>query len=204
MQAAPVARIYERFWRPARLLHRQLSFVLRGSARRTPSPARDRPQPNTGRRLRNRCFCAPDGARSRNRCRLRPVLAHAQPRASGSPVSRGPPTWLSFEARFSSFLSSPERFPSINCCGALHLFDQPDAALREMGRVLSPERPCVDPDHDSARPFGWHRVLPGTVHSFRFLQGRRVESSGCAVTVSRSSDRSGTGSAFTLLARKIA
>jgi SAM-dependent methyltransferase len=29
-------------------------------------------------------------------------------------------------------------FQNINCCGALHLFDQPDAALREVERVLHP------------------------------------------------------------------
>ena len=29
-------------------------------------------------------------------------------------------------------------FPYINCCGALHLFDKPDAALKEIGRVLEP------------------------------------------------------------------
>ena len=27
-------------------------------------------------------------------------------------------------------------FPYVNCCGALHLFDQPDAALKEIGRIL--------------------------------------------------------------------
>jgi SAM-dependent methyltransferase len=29
-------------------------------------------------------------------------------------------------------------FPYVNCCGALHLFSRPDAALREIGRVLTP------------------------------------------------------------------
>jgi SAM-dependent methyltransferase len=29
-------------------------------------------------------------------------------------------------------------FQSVNCCGALHLFDQPDLALREIVRVLHP------------------------------------------------------------------
>jgi SAM-dependent methyltransferase/uncharacterized protein YbaR (Trm112 family) len=28
--------------------------------------------------------------------------------------------------------------PYVNCCGALHLFDRPDAALKEMARVLMP------------------------------------------------------------------
>lgn len=30
-------------------------------------------------------------------------------------------------------------FPYVNCCGALHLFDRPEAALSEIGRILSPE-----------------------------------------------------------------
>jgi len=29
-------------------------------------------------------------------------------------------------------------FPYVNCCGALHLFDRPDAALKEISRILSP------------------------------------------------------------------
>jgi ubiquinone/menaquinone biosynthesis C-methylase UbiE len=29
-------------------------------------------------------------------------------------------------------------FPYVNCCGALHLFDRPDAALTEIRRVLEP------------------------------------------------------------------
>jgi ubiquinone/menaquinone biosynthesis C-methylase UbiE len=29
-------------------------------------------------------------------------------------------------------------FPYVNCCGALHLFDRPDDALREIRRILSP------------------------------------------------------------------
>ncbi len=33
---------------------------------------------------------------------------------------------------------SDASFPYINCCGALHLFDQPDAALKEINRVLEP------------------------------------------------------------------
>jgi SAM-dependent methyltransferase len=32
-----------------------------------------------------------------------------------------------------------EAFPYINCCGALHLFDHPDSALKEIRRILSPE-----------------------------------------------------------------
>jgi SAM-dependent methyltransferase/uncharacterized protein YbaR (Trm112 family) len=28
--------------------------------------------------------------------------------------------------------------PHVNCCGALHLFDRPDAALKEIARILSP------------------------------------------------------------------
>lgn len=29
-------------------------------------------------------------------------------------------------------------FPYVNCCGALHLFSRPDAALKEIGRILIP------------------------------------------------------------------
>jgi ubiquinone/menaquinone biosynthesis C-methylase UbiE/uncharacterized protein YbaR (Trm112 family) len=29
-------------------------------------------------------------------------------------------------------------FHHVNCCGALHLFDRPDAALKEIGRILEP------------------------------------------------------------------
>jgi ubiquinone/menaquinone biosynthesis C-methylase UbiE len=46
-------------------------------------------------------------------------------------------------------------FPYVNCCGALHLFDRPDSALREIRRILTPEgRLCVQTTIRPARSAG--------------------------------------------------
>jgi ubiquinone/menaquinone biosynthesis C-methylase UbiE len=46
-------------------------------------------------------------------------------------------------------------FPYVNCCGALHLFDRPDSALKEIGRILGPEgHVCVQTTIRPARSAG--------------------------------------------------
>jgi SAM-dependent methyltransferase/uncharacterized protein YbaR (Trm112 family) len=48
-----------------------------------------------------------------------------------------------------------EAFPYVNCCGALHLFDRPDSALKEIRRILSPEgHLCVQTTIRPARSAG--------------------------------------------------
>jgi ubiquinone/menaquinone biosynthesis C-methylase UbiE len=64
----------------------------------------------------------------------RPMLKHAQRLAEASGIQN-----IQF-VRASAF-SMPfadGTFPYVNCCGALHLFDNPDAALGEIHRILHP------------------------------------------------------------------
>jgi ubiquinone/menaquinone biosynthesis C-methylase UbiE len=51
-------------------------------------------------------------------------------------------------------------FSYVNCCGALHLFDRPDAALREIGRILEPGgHLCVQTTIRPARSAGFAYFL---------------------------------------------
>lgn len=51
-------------------------------------------------------------------------------------------------------------FPYVNCCGALHLFDRPDAALREIARILEPGgHLCVQTTIRPARSAGFAYFL---------------------------------------------
>ncbi len=64
-----------------------------------------------------------------------PMLRHARRRISSEGLKnivliRGSAFRLPFR---------PAAFTYINCCGALHLFDRPEEALREMARVLCPK-----------------------------------------------------------------
>ena len=94
-------------------------------------------------------------------------------------------------------------FPLINCCGALHLFDQPDAALGEMGAGSAPGRTPVDPDHDPARPFGGIAYFLERFIRFGFFKQdelkQRMRRNGFEIVRSERHRIS-----FTLLARKIA
>jgi SAM-dependent methyltransferase len=55
-------------------------------------------------------------------------------------------------------------FHAVNCCGALHLFDQPDLALREIGRVLHPAgqlsvQTTIRPEHSGGIAYFLERFI---------------------------------------------
>jgi SAM-dependent methyltransferase len=55
-------------------------------------------------------------------------------------------------------------FQSVNCCGALHLFDQPDLALKEIGRVLHPAghlsvQTTIRPEHSGGMAYLLERFI---------------------------------------------
>ncbi len=55
-------------------------------------------------------------------------------------------------------------FERINCCGALHLFDRPDDALREMARVMHPDgrlsvQTTIRPAHSGGLAFFLERLI---------------------------------------------
>ena len=55
-------------------------------------------------------------------------------------------------------------FPCVNCCGALHLFDRPDLALKEIERVLGPAgrlsvQTTIRPEHSGGVAYFLERVI---------------------------------------------
>lgn len=64
----------------------------------------------------------------------RPMLAHAQRLMKRDGLSNV----LFMRASAFCMPFADGVFPYVNCCGALHLFDQPDAALEEIRRILKP------------------------------------------------------------------
>lgn len=55
-------------------------------------------------------------------------------------------------------------FHQVNCCGALHLFDQPDQALKEIGRVLHSEghfsaQTTIRPEHSGGAAYLLERFI---------------------------------------------
>jgi SAM-dependent methyltransferase len=202
MQAAPVARIYERFWRP-------LGYYI-ASSRPFSEEVRAvlQLQQETDRSRLLDVGCG-TGVFSRPLARAAglvvafdlswPMLNRAQWLARQQGTSnlafiRGTVLKLPFIAG---------AFPSINCCGALHLFDQPDAALREMGRVLSPGghvsiQTTIRPDHSGGMAYFLERFI-----RFGFFKEdelkERMRRHGFEILRSERHRIS-----FTLLARKIA
>jgi SAM-dependent methyltransferase/uncharacterized protein YbaR (Trm112 family) len=60
------------------------------------------------------------------------------------------------------FIASTFRY--INCCGALHLFDQPESALKEIERVLHPEgylsvQTAIRPEHSGGIAYLLERLI---------------------------------------------
>ncbi len=65
-------------------------------------------------------------------------------------------------------------FPYVNCCGALHLFDRPDAALKEIGRILCPGgHLCVQTTIRPVRSVGIAYLLERFIR-FGFFEEREL------------------------------
>jgi SAM-dependent methyltransferase len=163
MQAAPVASIYERLWRP-------LGYYIASSrpfSEEVCAVLRLQQETDRSRILDVACGT---GVFARPLARAAglvvafdlswPMLDRAQWLAHREGTAnlafiRGTVFRLPFVAG---------AFPTINCCGALHLFDQPDAALREMGRVLRPGghvsiQTTIRPDHSGGVAYFLERFI---------------------------------------------
>jgi SAM-dependent methyltransferase len=139
MQSRPVVSIYEGFWRRAgyfiassRPFEREIRAILQLGSRADSTRVLD-------------LACGP-GVFTRPLARQAsgfvvgfdlswPMLREARQRAKAEGISniylvRGTAFRLPFIAG---------AFPLVNCCGALHLFDNPDLALDEIERVSGPE-----------------------------------------------------------------
>jgi SAM-dependent methyltransferase/uncharacterized protein YbaR (Trm112 family) len=202
MQAAPVARIYERFWRP-------LGYYIASSRSFTEEVRAVLRLQQESDRSRILDVACGTGVFARPLAReaglvvafdlSRPMLDRArwlarQDGTANLAFIRGTVFRLPF---------IDEAFPTINCCGALHLFDQPDAALREMGRVLRPGghvsiQTTIRPDHSGGTAY----VLERLIRFGFFKEGElkeRMRRHGFEILISERNRIS-----FTLLARKTA
>jgi ubiquinone/menaquinone biosynthesis C-methylase UbiE len=139
MQTALVVAVYERIWRrigyfvaSSRTFGREIATIVRYNRGRNDARILD-------------LACGP-GVFTRPLARessglvvgfdlSRPMLRHACRRIDREGLAnvflvRGTVFHLPF---------ADESFSCVNCCGALHLFDRPDDALAEIGRVLVPD-----------------------------------------------------------------
>jgi ubiquinone/menaquinone biosynthesis C-methylase UbiE len=139
MQSRLIVAVYERIWRrigyrlaSSRSFTRELRTVLRLANGRISDRTLD-------------LACGP-GVFTRPLARLnngiiigldlsRPMLSHAQRQIQ----KEGLKNILLIRASAFSMPFADATFQYVNCCGALHLFDRPEAALKEIARVLNRE-----------------------------------------------------------------
>lgn len=138
MQAPLIVSIYEKLWRQigyylasSRAFDKELQTVLRLGSGRNISQALDLAC-GTG------VFTRPLARQAESFVvgldLSRPMLKHAQRLAEACAIRN----ILFVRASAFSMPFLDGAFPYVNCCGALHLFDSPDAALKEIHRILSP------------------------------------------------------------------
>ncbi len=138
MQAPLIVSIYEKLWRrigyylaSSRAFNKEMQTVLRLGRGRNISQALDLAC-GTG------IFTRPLARQAESFVvgldLSRPMLKHAQRLAEASAIRN----ILFVRASAFSMPFVDGAFPYVNCCGALHLFDNPDAALREIYRILRP------------------------------------------------------------------
>jgi ubiquinone/menaquinone biosynthesis C-methylase UbiE len=138
MQTPTIVSIYEKLWRRAgyymassRSFGQEMQTILRIAKGRTPESALD--------------LACGTGVFTRPLARIGgnmvvgldlswPMLKRAQKLLKSDGLSNA----VFVRATALSLPFKDAVFPYVNCCGALHLFDRPDAAMREIGRVLKP------------------------------------------------------------------
>jgi ubiquinone/menaquinone biosynthesis C-methylase UbiE len=160
MQTPLIVSIYEKFWRRAgyylassRSFSRELQTVVTMGKSQSPERALD--------------LACGTGVFTRPLARItrgpvvgldlsRPMLTHAQRLARKERM--GNVVFVRASAFSLPFADST--LPYVNCCGALHLFDRPSDALREISRVLQPGGHfCVQTTIRPARSAGFAYFL---------------------------------------------
>jgi ubiquinone/menaquinone biosynthesis C-methylase UbiE/uncharacterized protein YbaR (Trm112 family) len=145
MQTPAVVNVYEKFWRKlgyyiasSRSFSNEMQTVLRFGASRDSGLALDLAC-GTG------IFTRPLAAQCRDSLLIGldmswPMLNRAQKLKEKERAGN----ILFIRATAFSLPFIDNSFSYVNCCGALHLFDRPETALRELGRILAPGgRLCV-------------------------------------------------------------
>ncbi len=176
MQAPPVVSIYEKIWR-------RLGYYIASSRS-------FEEEMKTVLRMRNECraqrildLACGTGIFTRPLARHGdgwvvgldlswPMLRRAERLARAEGISNI--LFVRGTAFFLPFVESA--FQYVNCCGALHLFDRPSAALREIHRVLEPAgRLCVQTTIRPARSAAITHLLERFIRFGFFDQGELLE-----------------------------
>ena len=136
MQSPPIVFIYEKIWRrigyylaSSRSFSKEMQTVLRLAGGRNLKRGLDLA---CGPGVFTRPLAARTGGIFVGLDLSWPMLSHAQKKAGREGVKN----ILFVKASAFSMPFADQAFDYINCCGALHLFDQPEAALKEVARVL--------------------------------------------------------------------
>jgi ubiquinone/menaquinone biosynthesis C-methylase UbiE/uncharacterized protein YbaR (Trm112 family) len=138
MQTPLIVSIYERLWRrtgyylaSSRSFGKEMETVLRMGKCRRPERALDLA---CGTGVFTRPLARVSGSPVVGLDLSRPMLA----RAHKLMTEEGMVNVLFMRATAFSLPFADSSFPYVNCCGALHLFDRPLAALKEIARILTP------------------------------------------------------------------
>jgi ubiquinone/menaquinone biosynthesis C-methylase UbiE len=138
MQTPLIVSIYERFWRKAgyflassRSFGKEMRTVISMGGSQSPARALDLA---CGTGVFTRPLARATGTPVVGLDLSRPMLLHARRLAN----REGADNIFFMRASAFSLPFANSAFPYVNCCGALHLFDRPGAALAEIARVLQP------------------------------------------------------------------
>lgn len=136
MQAPPVVAIYEKFWRQAgyylassRSFSKEMAAVLQLGRESGAKLVLDLA---CGTGIFTRPLARPKDRLVVGLDMSRPMLTHAQRLMQ----KEGLQNVLFIRGSAFALPFADAALPYVNCCGALHLFDRPDAALKEIARVL--------------------------------------------------------------------
>jgi SAM-dependent methyltransferase len=138
MQTPLIVSVYEQFWRrtgyylaSSRPFGREMRTVMTMGKSRSPARSLDLA---CGTGVFTRPLARATGNPVVGLDLSRPMLHHARRLAE----KEGVPNIFFMRATAFSLPFADSAFPYVNCCGALHLFDRPAAALAEIARVLAP------------------------------------------------------------------
>jgi len=138
MQSAAIVFIYEKLWRPigyflasSRSFSREREAIVQFSKDCGANPVLDLA---SGTGVFTRPLARQDDRLVVGVDMSWPMLAHAQRLIR----KEGAQNILFIRATVFDLPFKNASIPYVNCCGALHLFDRPDAALKEIARVLMP------------------------------------------------------------------
>jgi ubiquinone/menaquinone biosynthesis C-methylase UbiE/uncharacterized protein YbaR (Trm112 family) len=190
MQSRSIVSIYENFWRRIgyfmasnRSFNQEMETILQLSKDRSVKLVLDLA---SGTGIFTRPLARQDDRWAVGVDMSRAMLLHAQRRVQ----KEGIQNVLYIRATAFNLPFKDASIPYVNCCGALHLFDRPEVALKEIARVLSPEgflsvQTTIRPNHSVGFAYLLERFIRFgffdenelreliRLHGFAFIQSER-------------------------------